>query len=73
MNKPTSLKHLKKFLTDGSWIHIMKTVCSEIRTKDNERMPSKGLVNDKLASILRDSGCSDVVIKKELVKRKSIY
>ncbi|KAL7631477.1 UNVERIFIED_CONTAM: hypothetical protein RMT77_018226 [Armadillidium vulgare] len=68
INIDKNIENDKLYLADGSWIHIMKTASSRIQTKNNERMPvSRGVVNNKSVSILRDSGCSGVVIKKELV------
>ena len=61
---PESQKYLE--LKDGQKIEILNGACLE-ENLSNQMPTSIGMVGNKLVTVLRDNGCSGVIVKRELV------
>ena len=60
--------HITNKLECGCPIPVLSAACSGQHPPSRTKMPvSKGLLNGIAVTVLRDSGCSGVVVKKELV------
>ena len=62
------IKEDKLMLACGKKIPLLRTACVELLTGVRSQMPVvKGRVGEKSVDVLRDTGCSGIVVKKDLV------
>ena len=62
------IKDDKLLLASGKKIPIVRNTCLEPLSGNRLKMPGvKGRVGEKTVDVLRDTGCSGIVVKKNLV------
>ena len=64
------IRNNKLLLANGKSVNIITNVC---QVKDgNQPMPvTKGIIGSENASVLHDSGCSGVVVKKNICEQRA--
>ena len=56
---------------DGKKIQILNGACVE-ESVDNQMPTSDGLIGNKSVTVLRDTGCFGVIVKRELVTEEQL-
>ena len=67
------IKYDKQLLASGKKIPLLSSACAEPLTRVRSKMPVvKGRVGEKPVDVLRNTGCSGIVVKKDLVSEDQL-